>query len=487
MNNTKRLAKNTVALTFANIFPKVFTIFFTVYAARKLGSMGLGEYAIAASLVGLFGVFTELGLNNLFIREVARHKDKAGYYLGSMLVLKACLSAIVLLLVGLATKLLGYSYIVEKTIYLLAFASALSSFYSLLTSLFQAYEKMEFNALFGIANSALLTVGGVVVLYLGYGVIGLGWVAVFTSAIVLTTVLITIGKKFKFGSLKLNKAFLYQILKEGGPFAAVSIFSVIYYRSDMLLLSKLPIREVSNEVAVGLYSASYKFIDTLQMIPAIITGAAFPLFSRLYLEDKTKFYAIFQKILKYLVILGAPIAVGTTLLAEPIIKLAYGSDFIRSAASLRILIWAVGIIFVSSLFASTLTSMGKMKFLVIVSALNVIVSLSLNLLLIPKWGLGLGYIGASLTTLLTEVFGFTFTFWYLSRNLRSMSFVMFVIMTLKPLTAALIMGGFILLVGRHLFFSLLVSPLIYFGLLHFLHAFDEEDKKILVNLIGVRK
>ncbi len=484
MNNTKRLAKNTIALTFASIVPKIFTIVFTVYAARKLGSLGLGEYAIAGSVVGLFSVFTELGLNNLFVREVARYRDKTGYYLGSMLVLKACLSAVVLLSIGLVTKLLGYSEVVEQTIYLLALALVFSSFSSLLTSLFQAYEKMEFNAILGILNSAVLTVGGVVALYLGYGVVGLGWVAILAAAVVLITALITIGKKFKFGRLKLNKAFLGQILKEAVPFAAINILITIYHRSDMVLLSKLPIIGAGNEVAVGLYSASYKFVDTLQMVPAIVTGAAFPLFSRLYLENKTKFYSTFQKILKYLVILGIPMAVGTTLLAEPIIKLAYGPDFIRSAASLRILIWAVGVIFVSSLFASTLTSMGKMKVLVAITALNVIVSLGLNLFLIPTWGLGLSFIGASLTTLLTEVLGFTLVLWYFSKHFYSINFV---VMALKPLMAALIMGGFILLTGRHLFFSLLLAPPIYFGLLYLLGAFDEEDKKILVNLVGVRR
>jgi len=484
MNNTKRLAKNTIALTFASIVPKVFTIVFTVYAARKLGSMGLGEYAIATSVVGLFSVFTELGLNNLFVREVARHKDKAGYYLGSMLVLKACLSVTVLLLIGLVTKLLGYSDVVEQTIYLLALALVFSSFSSLLTSLFQAYEEMEFSAVLGILNSAVLTVGGVAVLSLGYGVMGLGGVAILAAAVVLIAALIIIAQKFKFGRLKLNKAFLGQILKEAVPFAVINILITIYHRTDMVLLSKLPITGAGNEVAVGLYSASYKFVDTLQMVPAIVTGAAFPFFSRLYLENQPKFYSTFQRILKYLVVLGIPMAVGTTLLAEPIIKLAYGADFIRSAASLKILIWAVSIIFVNSLLASVLTSMGKMKVLAVVIGMNVLFSLTSNFILIPTWGLGLSFIGASLTTLLTEVLGFALVLWYFSRHLQSINFVA---VARKPLIAALLMGGFILLVGRHLLFSLLMSPLIYFGLLYFLQAFDEEDKKILVNLLAFKK
>ena len=484
MNNTKRLAKNTIALTFASIVPKIFTIVFTVYAARKLGSMGLGEYAIAASVVGLFSVFTELGLNNLFIREVARHKDKTGYYLGSMLVLKACLSATVLLSIGLVTKLLGYSAVVEQTIYLLALALVFSSFSSLLTSLFQAYEKMEFNAVLGILNSAVLTVGGVVVLSLGYGVVGLGGVAILAAVVVLIAALITIGKKFKFGKWKVNKAFLGQILKEAVPFAVINILITIYHRSDMVLLSKLPIAGASNEVAVGLYSASYKFVDTLQMVPAIVTGAAFPLFSRLYFKNKTKFYATFQKILRYLVILGIPMAVGTTLLAEPIIKLAYGASFLPSAASLRILIWAASIIFVNSLFASVLTSMGRMKVLVVVIGGNVLFSLTSNFILIPAWGLGLSFIGASLTTLLTEILGLSLLCRFFSKRVCSIN--LFTLLT-KPFAASLIMGGFILLVGRHLFFSLLLSPLIYFGLLYLLGVFDEEDRKILANLLTVKK
>lgn len=481
MHNTKTLAKNTVALVFGTLIPKAVTVILTVYSARVLGSIGLGQYAIATSFVGVFAIIADLGLNSLFIREVAKEKNNTSVYFWSMACIKTILSVVFLACVFISAKIFAYSSIVEMTVWLLAGGLVFSSFTSLGTAIFQAHEKMGYSAFIGIVNSLLLTVGGILALYFGFGVVGLGWVSLISSLVMVFIVSYIIWSRFNLGKLDINLPFLITIGRDSIPFAIISILITIYYRSDMLLLSKLPIPTMSNEEAVGIYSASYKLIDVLQMIPGIISTVVFPLFSRLIVEDTNTLQAVYKRILKYVVFLGVPMAFGITILAENIIDFIYGSEFALSAGVLRILVWSVAIIFVNTIIATMLTSIGKLRILIVISAMNVLLNVGLNLIVVPTWGLGLSYVGAGLTTLITGLVSFIRMYRYFTKNYYSLNLVSLVA---KPLLASVIMGVFVYLLQVYLFLAVIVGIFIYVLALFILKAFDDEDKKIALTLLN---
>ena len=54
-----------------------------MYTARYLGAEGFGILSFALAFTGIFGVFTNLGLSTLTVREVARDKSLASKYLGN--------------------------------------------------------------------------------------------------------------------------------------------------------------------------------------------------------------------------------------------------------------------------------------------------------------------------------------------------------------------------------------------------------------------
>jgi len=174
-------------------------------------------------------------------------------------------------------------------------------------------------------------------------------------------------------------------------------------------------------------------------------------------------------------------AVGVSLLAEPIIKLVYGAEFILSADVLRILIWAVAIIFVNSLIATLLTSIGKLNVLIVVSAVNVILNVGLNLLFIPTWGFGLSYVGAALTTLISEVVGFAIIYQYFARNLYSLGLISQII---KPLVSASVMALVVFFFKDNLLLAIGGGALVYVMVLLFIKGFDDEDQKILFTLVN---
>ena len=84
MNTVQRIAKNTGVLLASQIVSYIFGFFFVMYTARYLGAEGFGVLSFALAFTGIFGVFADLGLRQLTVREVARDKSLAGKYLGNI-------------------------------------------------------------------------------------------------------------------------------------------------------------------------------------------------------------------------------------------------------------------------------------------------------------------------------------------------------------------------------------------------------------------
>ena len=86
MNTVQRIAKNTGILLASQITSRLLAFFYNIYTARYLGAEGFGTLSFALAFTGVFGIFSNLGLNTLAVREVARDRSFAGKYLGNIMV-----------------------------------------------------------------------------------------------------------------------------------------------------------------------------------------------------------------------------------------------------------------------------------------------------------------------------------------------------------------------------------------------------------------
>jgi len=84
MNTVQRIAKNTGVLLVSQIASYILGFFFVMYTARYLGAGGFGILSFALAFTGIFGVFSDLGLSTLTVREVARDKSLARKYFGNI-------------------------------------------------------------------------------------------------------------------------------------------------------------------------------------------------------------------------------------------------------------------------------------------------------------------------------------------------------------------------------------------------------------------
>jgi O-antigen/teichoic acid export membrane protein len=468
MNTIQRIAKNTIVLIISNIIGKVLGFFFIMYTARYLGAGGFGVLSFAIAIVGLFAIFSDIGLSTLITREVARDKTLANKYVDNVVALKVLLVVLTFGLIALVINILGYPWQTIEIVYIIGLSMVFNAFTGTFNSIFQAFEKMEYTAIGGILNSALLLGGALFVIWRGYGLVSFAIVYLLGSATVLLYSFVISIRRFVIPRLKIELHFWRSLVVSAIPFSLIGVFAIIYMQIDIVMLSKMQ----GNEV-VGWYSASYQLIRVLAFIPAFFMAAVFPVFSKLYYSSKNALMFGYKKSCGYLFIVAFPIAVGTMLLADRIILLIFGSEYAPAIIALQILIWVAVFSFVNWVFATVMNSINKQGILAFIFALTAIFNVFLNLILIPK----ISYIGASIASVASEVLLFILAFYFVSKYLCKLALHKMII---RPIIAGLLMGGFILIfIKLNLGLLILLSALVYFIALYLMRGFSKEDVEIL--------
>jgi O-antigen/teichoic acid export membrane protein len=475
MSVIRTIAKNTSVLLLSQIISYILVLFYTIYTARYLGASGFGILSFALALGAILSIFTELGLNTLIVREVSRDKKLANKYIGNTFVLKILLSIITLSLMFIVVSLLKYSPETATIVYYITISFVVGAFTNIFYSIFQAYEEMEYQSIGMIINSIIMFAGVLLIIKYQLSITNFALIYLISSIICLVFGFIICIWKFILPKIEIDTGLWKFLIVEAIPLTLASIFLLIAFKVDTVLLLI-----INGDEAVGYYNAAYGLMTALMFLPSVYVLAIFPLLSQLHVSSKDLLKRSYEKSFKYLIILGLPIAVGTTLIAGPIILLIYKSAFTPSIIALQILIWSIPIIFVNYIIGTAINSINKQRQMVkstfIVMAMNII----LNLLLLPKYG----YIAASIITVFTELA--SFIFWYHILNVNGYKIPLHKILV-KPVLASILMGLSIILmnmVNINLIIVIILAVIIYFGVLYILKTFSEEDIGLFKQIIG---
>jgi O-antigen/teichoic acid export membrane protein len=476
MNTVQRIAKNTAAFIIANIAPNIINFFFITYVARYLGAEGFGILAFALAFTAIFGVFADIGLSTLTIREVARDKSLAPKYLRNIAILKVILVIATFGLISLTINLLGHPGQTIMVVYLIALSVLLDAFSQMFYSIFQAYERMEFYTAGWILRSALLLAGALFAISRGLDVTAFALLYLIASLATLAYNSILSIWKFAKPKVEIDFGFWKQTLKQAWPFGLVVTFVNIYYWVDSVMLSLMKGDEV-----VGWYNVAYRLVLVLAFIPGAYFSSVFPVMSRFYVSSKGSLKFTYEKSVKYMAILAVPIGVGTTLLAERVIISIFGAEYSHSIIALQILIWSMVFIWVSGVFAQLFNSLNRQTIVAKVTGSCALLNVILNLILIPRYS----HIGASTARVATEFTALALVFLWSLRIGYGLSSKKLIDIMAKVVIASAIMGTFIFYLQNLTLWGLVpLSTLLYFIVLYIIRGIDREDRLLLQQLIG---
>ncbi len=384
MNTVQKIAKNTSLLVGANVVNLAMGFIINVFIARYFDVNNFGIVNWAINTATIFILLTDLGVGSFLTIELPRHPDRRGEIIGNAMSIKLCMQVVSLAgitAVALVSRVSGYELAV---LYIIALYVILNAISGLLQSVFQAFQSMEHMAICQVANGLVLGLGTVLVVTLNLGVVAFALVYLAAGLIVFAYTLAISLLFFTRPRLHYDTAAWRQILAFSIPLSIVSIFSYLYFKLDIQLIEML---SADGKAAVGYYSAAFKLIEAAIVLPSLYTSVVFPLMSLYFHKNDPNLNFLLKKSVKYFYILGAPIAIGTILMAPSLIYFLYLNKYQPSIGVLQML--AIGLFFIyvnsvpSAFLAAANMQVANMKLNGVCLAVNI----ALNLLLIPAWGI----------------------------------------------------------------------------------------------------
>lgn len=505
------VAKNSVVPMGLSLANKAIDFAFAMLYVRLLGPEGTGKWYFVVSLYGFFEIVSRYGLGTLLTRDVAEDKNRSSRYLTNVLAVRTFLWIAVMPALALVTlfyrnvgaiqvNVLGYhlfgggSVTVQsigaqevQAIALLAIAMLFANYADAFSSMFYAFEKMEYPA--GLTNAvALLKVTlGALVLLLGWSFVGLAAVSVVVN--ILQVILLwwlmrsTLFKPQWAWDGKLQRT----MLRVSGPLMINHLLATIFWRIDVWIL-----RPLAGAVSVGLYSVGLKYLDGLNIIPSMFTMALFPLMSRYARRDGGNLLRSYVLSLRMLLLAALPIAVAVTFLARPLVAIVGGQQYLDVPGTMsafgrtwtymggadlafRIIIWSIPIGFMNSVTQYVLIAVNQQHYLTRAFIFGVVVNIVANLILIPRFG----YVAAAFTTVLSE---FTLLIPFYIAVRRHVGVVPWLSVTGRPLLAAAAMlaaTGALVWYGFNVWIATIAGAVVYAAALRLSGALRAPDMEII--------
>ena len=388
----RRIAYNVVFNSVAKIASTILALVAIGFITRYLGTEGFGDYATVLAFFGLFSALADFGLSPLLAREISRKDAPERIIVGNVVALRIVSSSFILGLALLVVPFLPYDRELRLGILIAAVAFVFASSSGILNGIFQKRLAMFEVATVEFLGKCLQL--GIIVATVsfdwGFGAIILALLAFMVFNAIL---LFLLSQRLVSFRLTFDMTFWKTFLRESLPVGMISIVSFAYFKMDTILLSVL-----RGSADVGIYNAAYKIIENLTFFPAMIAGLVLPLFSRYIFHDPEKFHLVANKTFKVFVVFAAPLAIGGFFLAEPLVLLIGGPEFLAAALPLRILIFSLAAIFFGNFFNAILIAGNLQKRLLVALSIVAVLNIAANLILIPLYS----FAGAASVSLATE-------------------------------------------------------------------------------------
>jgi len=442
------VAKNSLVPMGLNLANKAIDFAFAMLYVRLLGPEGTGKWYFVVTLYGFFEIVSRYGLGTLLTRDVAEDKNRSSSYLSNTLTLRTLLWLVMLPIMALVTwfyanvgsfevNVLGFhlfgggSVNVQpigaqeiQAIAILAIAMLFANYADVYSSMFFAFEKMEYPA--GLASAAaLLKVSlGALVLLMGWSFVGLALVSLVGNILQMIALWALMRITLFKPQWKLSGSLMKHMLLVSGPLMINNLLATIFWRIDVWIL-----RPLAGATAVGLYSVGLKYIDGLNIIPSMFTLALFPMMSRHAKREGGNLLRTYVLSIRLLLMVSLPIAAAVTFLARDLVYLVGGAQYLDipgvfhlfgreipyvggADLAFQFMIWSIPIGFVNSVTQYVLIAVNQQRYLTRAFIIGVVVNMIGNLILIPRFG----YVAAAVTTIFSEFCLLVAFYWSVRRN-----------------------------------------------------------------------
>lgn len=454
VSGTRAFASNAFWMLLSDLFSKVASFILVVIIARGLGAEEYGYFNFAVSFVPIFLFLGTLGVDVEVFRAIARDRSKLSPVFASGLVLRAVFGLLALLMSAAIGWLMLDGGDALLALLVVAFALFLDEMSRFVGTVFKAFERMRFHAVVVLVNRALSTALAAFALYAG------GGLELITGAYLLGSIGALV---FAWGALRrffppiylreANRDEMKGILKRGVHIGVASTVNMLTFRLDAVLLQL-----IKGPIAVAMYGIAYRFFESFLFVSWSLANVVLPRIARS--EGGRAATQPFQLALTLALALYVPLALGSLFAADWVVTGVFSDRYEDAAPAVKWLTGALVLYGIAYLARTATIALGQRKGIAQVAVVALVINVTLNLILIPRYG----FVAAAASTFITEVVDailLTILFIRAAGGFKLERFVMAPVIAGAVMAAVLWIGGFTDGI------VLLVGPIVYFAALAF--------------------
>lgn len=487
---TETIAKNTFFNSITQIVGFLSALLLSIITARLLGPSRFGSYTLVTFTLTVAELLSSLGLANLVAKYLAEFSGdenkeiRSGILFYAIKIKFIATLIVVFTLIAFSRHFANFYSDIKLVVYIIVSAIGLlpAGMAMIFSSAIMGLQKYKYLAYRALVISPLQVILALLILKMGYGVIGLVSVNVVVSIIAFlfyfSLLRIKIGFEFHFFALPLEiKKKLFQYNWQLALIVLVD--AIIWRRSEVFFLGRF---HPPSEVAY--YGLAYGVIErTIIFLPLIFTGVLMPAISELYGKRKNHtLQKVYINSLRYISMVSVPICVTMMLLARPLIGLLYGKDYLPAIPVLQILIISGCAYTVGTIQASVLYGTENQRYILKWNVFFALGNLMLDFILIPRFGaVGAAFANSSVQVI-AIIIGVIIVCRLLSVTFPFQDFFKIVFSSTIAIPAIILItkanNG---IIGVSL--SLVTSLVVYFGMITFVKLLNKTDLTIIHSLI----
>lgn len=405
-------ALNSVVLVSEKILVIGLAFAVSVLLARVGGTELFGQYAYITSFAGMFAPLCIMGLNNIVTKYVVRYPSNSHFYVSAAIIVRL-IGALAALLLGVLTLLIFNQqsqlsgYIVLLLVFQIANALLVYEYF------FLAKKQVTKLAITRLSIALVATATKITIIAIEPNVLYLVLCQGFEYLLISACYWYLYQQGQHSTSLKraVTKSACISLGQKGKWLLLSGLAAVVYLRIDQIMIAHL-----LNTEQVAYYAAAAKLSEFWYAFPIIIANAYNPL---LLEQNKTGLNHLLLKLLRLMVVTAVIISLLTLLLADNIVLLIYGDNYLASAPVLAIHIFASIFIFQRAFFSKWLIIENLLKFSLVTHGIGAVINLILNWLLIPSFGIE----GAAWATVISYAFASFFAL-FIAKQTREFGLLM---------------------------------------------------------------
>lgn len=395
--NMNQLFRKIFINTSSQIIAKATTVvlgFLTIsLLTRYLGVEKYGIYNLVFAYLAFFGIFADFGLRLSLVRDLSGEKASAELK-STYFALQITLTVISTFLALLFLLLFPYSTTIKLAIIVGSLAVGVGYMNGYGASVLQSKVKLDTAALLQVINRVVTVTAIVVFVLLRWNIYAIISTILIGNFVTLAINMYIIPEYFQLKRLP-SLSLLFAIIRSSFPIGITSLLGALYFKIDTMMLSVM-----KTTADVGIYSLSYKIFENIIMLWLFYMASVYPLMSRAVKDKARSQLDTLIKSSLVIAIVFSVLTIAVSWFAAPLaISILGGNNFFASVTPFRILVLAFPFVFINSVQYYLLLSLSKIRFIVLTLVAALAFNFIVNLLIIPNYG----YVGTSVSTVVTEV------------------------------------------------------------------------------------